>query len=256
MLANVDPMWAALLWGALSASGLLIGAAAGTFFRLPHRAIAMTMSVGAGLLLAGVSFKVAAEATQLAGSVTASLSLLLGAAVFSASNALLNQLGAGNRKRCGECLQQANESQKPGSGGAIVLGNALDGMPEALLLGIALRDPIVPTALVVAFAVGNFPEALSSAAGMREAGRSRLYVCVTWSAVATGSALAVAAGFAGLAALDSVWPPRLQAFGAGALLAMIAETMIPEAFHDSPRFSGLLAAVGFGFLLLVDGAHR
>ena len=255
-MTTVDHVWAALSWGAVASSGLLAGAAIGTLIRLPHRTIAMTMSVGAGLLLAGLSFKVAADATQLIGPLTATLSLLLGAAVFSASNALLNQLGAANRKRCGECLQQANESQKPGSGGAIVLGNALDGMPEALLLGIALRDPIVPTALVVAFSVGNFPEALSSAAGMREAGRSHLYVWLTWSAVATGSALAVAAGFAGLAELDSVWPPRLQAFGAGALLAMIAETMIPEAFHDSPRFSGLLAAVGFGLLLLVDGAHR
>ncbi len=252
----MEDVWAALSWGAVASAGLLAGAAVGTFIRLRHRTIAMTMSVGAGLLLAGVSFKLAADATQLIGPETATLALLLGAGLFSASNALLNQRGAFNRKRCGECLPQISELQMRGSGTAIALGNALDGLPEALLLGIALRDPIVPTALVVAFSIGNFPEALSSAAGMRSAGRSRTYVLLTWSAVAVGSALAVAAGFAGLTSLDAAWPPRLQAFGAGALLAMIAETMIPEAFHDSPRFSGLLAAAGFGFLLLVDGTSR
>jgi ZIP family zinc transporter len=68
--------------------------------------------------------------------------------------------------------------------------------------------------------------------------------------------MAVAAGYVGFGSLSQAWPPRLQAFGAGALLAMTAETMIPEAFHNSPRFSGLLAAFGFGLLLLVDATMR
>jgi zinc transporter ZupT len=67
---------------------------------------------------------------------------------------------------------------------------------------------------------------------------------------------AIGAGYVGFGALGEVWPLRLQAFGAGALLAMTAETMIPEAFHNSPRFSGLLAAFGFGLLLLVDATTR
>jgi ZIP family zinc transporter len=214
------------------------------------------MSVGAGLLLAGVSFKVAADAVRIAGPIAAALSLLLGAALFSVSNALLARFGARHRKRCGDCVQQPSESQQPGSGAAIAIGNALDGLPEALVLGIALRDRVVPLALVFAFSVGNLPEALSSAAGMRAAGRSRTYVVLMWSAIAIGAAVAIAAGYVGFTSLDDAWPPRLQAFGAGALLAMMAETMIPEAFHNSPRFSGLLAAVGFGLLLLVDAAAR
>ena len=74
--------------------------------------------------------------------------------------------------------------------------------------------------------------------------------------VAIGAAVAIAAGYAAFGSLGQPWPPRLQAFGAGALLAMTAETMIPEAFHNSPRFSGLLAAFGFGLLLLVDATTR
>jgi ZIP family zinc transporter len=236
--------------------GLLVGAIAGSFSRLSHHAIAMAMSVGAGLLLAAVSLKVAADAIRIAGPVAAALSLLLGAAAFSASNALLAQFGAAHRKRCGDCIQQPAESQQPGSGVAIALGTALDAVPEAMVLGIALRGPVVPLALVIAFSVGNLPEALSSAAGMRAAGRSYTYIFLLWSAVAIGAAVAIAAGYVAFGSLSEAWPPRLQAVGAGALLAMTAETMIPEAFHDSPRFSGLLAAFGFGLLLLVDVTTR
>ena len=91
---------------------------------------------------------------------------------------------------------------------------------------------------------------------MRAAGRSYSYIFLLGSAIAIGEAVAIAAGYVGFGSLNRAWPPRLQAFEAGALLAMTAETMIPEAFHNSPRFSGLLAAVGFGLLLLVDATTR
>jgi len=256
MTTNADDVWAALAWGAASSLGLPMGAITGSFFGMRHHAIAMAMSVGAGLLLAGVSLKLAADAIRIAGPVTTALSLLLGAAVFSASNALLARYGATHRKRCGDCIQQPAESQQPGSGVAIALGNTLDAVPEAMVLGIALLDRVVPLALVIAFSVGNFPVALSSTAGMRAAGRSYTYIFLLWSAIAIGAAAAIAAGYVGFGSLSEAWPPRLRAFGAGALLAMTAETMIPEAFHNSPRFSGLLAAFGFGVLLLVDVTTR
>src|ERR671912_565434 len=183
MATNADEVWAALAWGAASSIGLPIGAIAGSLLRMPHHAIAMAMSVGAGLLLAGVSLKVAADAIRIAGPMAAALSLLLGAAVFSASNALLMRFGAAHRKRCGECVQQPVESQQPGSGVAIALGNALDGLPEALVLGIALREQVFPLTLVFALSVGNLPEALSSAAGMRTARRSYTYILLLWSAI-------------------------------------------------------------------------
>jgi len=240
----------------VSSVGLVVGAVAGWFSRVSHHAIAMAMSVGAGLLLAAVSLKLAAEAIRIAGPGPAVVSLLLGAAVFSAVNALLARFGAAHRKRCGECTQQPSESQQPGSGVAIALGTALDAVPEALVLGLALRQPAFPLELVIAISVGNLPEAVSGAAGMRTAGRSYRYIFFLWSAIAIGAAVAIAAGYTTFGSLGQSWPPRLQAFGAGALLAMTAETMIPEAFHNSPRFSGLLAAIGFCVLLLVEAATR
>jgi ZIP family zinc transporter len=255
MFSNHGDVWTALMLGAVPSAGLLIGAIGGVVSRMPHRSIAMAMSVGAGLLLAGVSLKLAADAIRLAGPAAAALSLLTGAALFSSTNAVLAQFGAAHRKRCGECVQQPNQSER-GSRAAIALGNALDAVPEAMVLGIALRDPAVPVALLVAFSVGNLPMALSSTAGMRSAGRRCGSILLLWTAIAVGATLAVAAGYVAFGPLGGVWPPRLQAFGAGALLAMTAETMIPEAFHDSPRFSGLLAALGFGLLLFVDATLR
>ena len=256
MPSGADEVWAALVLGAVSSAGLLIGAIAGAFSRIAHQRIAIAMSVGAGLLLAGVSLKVTADAVRLAGPMAVALSLLLGAAAFSVSNALLARFGAAHRKRCGECVQQPAESQQPGSGVAIALGNALAAAPEAMVLGVALRDPVVPVALTIAFSLSNLPVALSSTAGMRAAGRSYPYIFLLWMAIAIGTAVAIAAGYVGFGSLSGAWPSRLQAFGAGALLAMAAETMIPEAFHNSPRFSGLLAAFGFGLLLLVDATTR
>jgi ZIP family zinc transporter len=256
MSTSTHQILAALALSAVPSVGLLVGATAGFFSRMPHQRIAMTMSVGAGLLLAGVSLKVTADAIRVAGPIPAALSLLIGAAVFSASNALLARFGAAHRKRCGECIQQPTESEQPGSGVAIALGNALDSIPEAIVLGVALRDPVIPLALLVAFSLGNLPAALSSTVGMRAAGRRFGYIVLLWSATAVAAALAIMAGYVGFGSLSEAWPPRLQAFGGGALLAMAAETMIPEAFHNSPRFSGLLAAFGFGLLLLVDATTR
>lgn len=245
-----------LAWGGVSSAGLVVGALVGCFTRLSHRHIALTMSVGAGLLLAAASLELAADAIRVAGPMPAIASLLVGAAVMSAANALLAKFGAAHRKRCGECTQQPSESEQPGSGAAIALGTALDAFPEALVLGLALREEGIPVELLIAIAVGNLPEALSGSAGMRHAGRSDRSILLLWFAIALGATVATAGGYVAFGSLDRSWAPHLQAFGAGALLAMTAETMIPEAFHNSPRFSGFLAAIGFCVVLLMDAATR
>jgi zinc transporter, ZIP family len=106
MRPSFGEIWAALGWGALSSVGLVVGAVMGGFFRLRHHAIALAMSVGAGLLIAAASLELATEAILVAGPIPAVLSLLLGAVVFSAANAYLAGLGAAHRKRCGECTPQ------------------------------------------------------------------------------------------------------------------------------------------------------
>ena len=255
-MSSFSDVWVALAMGLVASAGLIVGGLVGYFVKLSHLKIAIGMSIGAGLFLAAISLKLAADSIQTAGLLAAVLALLLGAAVFSAVNALLARFGAAHRKRCGECTQQTSELQQAGSGKAIAVGTALDAVPEALVLGLALRQGVFPLELVIAFVFGNLAEALSGAAGMRHAGRSYRYVLLLWGGIAIGAVVLVVAGFAAFDSLGPAWPPRLQAFGAGALLATTAETMLPEAFHNSPRFSGFLAAIGFCVVLLVQAVTR
>lgn len=246
-------VWA-FCWGLVSASGVLAGAVLALTTRLRHRAIAAIMSLGAGVLLSVASFKIASEALPLAGVASTVAGVVAGAAMFSVANAAL--VTAKNRKRCGECQPQPSEAQAPGSGTSIVLGNALDAVPEALVLGVSLRAGGPDLALVMALALSNVPEALSATAGMRQASRSRTYVISLWSGIAVGTAAMTALSFYVLSELGPAASAILKAYGAGALISMAAETMIPEAFHNGPRYSGVLAASGFAALILLGELAR
>ena len=175
---------------------------------------------------------------------------IAGAATFSIANAVL--VTAKDRKRCGECKPQPSEAEAPGSGTSIALGTALDAVPGALVLGVTLRAGGPDLALVVALALANVPEALSGTAGMRLASRSSTYVLGLWSGTTLGTAATTALAFYLLSDLGPHATAILKAYGAGALIAMTAETMIPEAFHHGPRYSGVLAATGFAALILIS----
>jgi ZIP family zinc transporter len=212
------------------------------------------MSLGAGVLLSAASFRVVSEALILTGATSAVAGILAGAATFSIANAAL--ASAKDRKRCGECKAQPSEAEAPGSGTSIKLGNALDAVPEALVLGVSLRGGGPDLALVMALSIANIPEALSGTAGMRLASRSWKYVLTVWSGTALVTAAITALAFYFLSDLGSYAIAILKAYGAGALIAMTAESMIPEAFHNGPRYSGALAAAGFAALIVLGELAR
>lgn len=249
----VGAVWASC-WALAAASGALVGAILGLTTRLRHRAIAAFMSLGAGVLLSAASFKVAAEALMLAGAASAVGGIVAGAVTFSIANATLAR--ANDRKRCGECKPQPSEARTPGSGTSIALGTALDAVPEALVLGVTLRAGGPDLPLVIALSLANVPEALSATAGMRLASRSSTYVLILWSGTTLVTAAITALAFYFLSNLGPHATAIFKAYGAGALIAMTAETMIPEAFHNGPRYSGVLAAAGFAALILLGELSR
>ena len=245
-------VWA-FCWGLAASSGVLAGTLLGLIARLPHRAIAIIMSFGAGVLLsvASISTKIASEAVIITGAVSTAGGIIAGAAMFSIANATLPT--AKDRKRCGECKPQLSEAESPGSGKSIALGTALDAIPEALVLGVTLRVSGPDLAVVVgALALSNVSEALSATTGMRIASRSSTYVLTLWSGIALGTAVMTTLTFYLLSDLGPELTAILKALGAGAIIAMAAETMAPEAFHNGPRYSGLLAASGFAALILLS----
>ena len=246
-------VWA-FCWGLAAASGALVGAILGLMTHLRHRAIAAFMSLGAGVLLSAASFKVAFEALVLTGAASTISGIVAGAATFSIANAALAT--AKDRKRCGECKPQPSEAEAPGSGTSIALGTALDAVPEALVLGATLRAGGSDLALVVALSLANVPEALSGTAGMRLASRSPTYVLILCGGIILVTAAITALAFYFLSNLAPNATAILKAYGAGALLAMTVESIIPEAFHHGPRYSGVLAAAGFAALILLGELVR
>lgn len=239
-------------WGVLSASGLLIGAVGGYYAPLPHAAIARAMTFAAGVLLAVVAVDLVINARGAASLDWMVGGLLSGAAVFSTANWLLSRRGAQHRKRCGECVEQPEEKQQPGSGLAIAAGTLLDGLPEGVVLGLSVLHHGAPgLGTVAAFFLANIPEALSSSAGMRRAGRSARYVFGMWIGIASMIGLTAAAAGLLLPGVGPAVRGTIEAFAAGAILALVSETMIPEAFYGSPQFNGLLVVVGFVALLIL-----
>ena len=239
-------------WGLLSASGLLIGALGGYYSWLQHAAIARLMTFTAGVLLAIVAVDLVIDARGAAGLYWIVIGLLCGAAVFSSANWLLARHGAKHRKRCGECVEQPGEKQQPGSGLAIAVGTFLDGVPEGVVLGLSVLQHGAPAVgTITAFFLSNIPEALSSSAGMRQALRSARYIFGVWIGIVLMISLAAAiAGFA-LQGADPAVGGTVEAFAAGAILAVVSETMIPEAFYGSPHFNGVLLVIGFVALLVL-----
>jgi ZIP family zinc transporter len=241
-----DEAWKAVVWGALAAAGLPLGALLAWWVPFSHRAIARWTAFGGGVLLAILSLELVTEAGEAGGARLFSPCFLAGALLFSGINWRLSVRGAQRRKRCGECVKQPSEAQQPGSGQAILLGVVLDGVPEALVLGLTLgAGGGAPVPLLLGFLLANVPQGLSATSGMRDAGRSPRQVYAVWGAVVAASAGVAWAGAAALAGA----PPALRAvamtLAAGAVLAMLAEAMIPEAFHGEMHFSGLVTAAGF-----------
>jgi len=239
-------------WGLLSASGLLIGAVSGYYMWLQHSAIARVMTFAAGVLLAVVAVDLVVHARGAVSLHWIVIGLLCGATVFSSVNWLLSRRGAQHRKRCGECVEQPTEEQQRGSGLAIAAGSFLDGVPEGLVLGLSVLQQGAPgLGTVTAFFLSNIPEALSSSAGMRRAVRSARYVFGVWIGIALMISLAAAVAGLVLRGTGPALRGTVEAFAAGTILALVSETMIPEAFYGSPQFNGLLLVVGFVALLIL-----
>lgn len=246
------PLWLqAGLWGGLAGSALLLGALAGYATRLSSRLIAGIMAFGAGVLIAALSFELMEEAIHRGDFLSVAIGFVGGAAVYSAANVALARHGAKHRKRSGS--QQPSEEQASGSGMAIAVGALLDGIPESIVIGVSLLAGGGSVSLVAVAAVflSNVPEGLSSSAGMKKAGRSKVYVFGVWGGIALVSALASLLGYVAFRGVSPSVIAGTMAVAAGAILAMIADTMIPEAVESSHDLTGLITVLGFlaAFLL-------
>ena len=243
--------WQAGLWGLVGGSALVLGAGIAWVAPLPQRIIAAVMAIGSGVLISAVAFDLMDEAFRQGGFAATAGGFLGGGLAYTAANVWISRRGARHRKRSGEGSspdqpQPGTEHEGTDTGLAIAVGALLDGIPESVVIGVSLLDGSGVSAVTVAAVfLSNVPEGLSSAAGMKKAGRSATYVFGVWAGIAIISGIAAAVGNVALAGASPVLIAAVTAVAAGAILAMLVDTMIPEATEATHDYSGLIAVVGF-----------
>jgi len=231
---------AAVGWGALAASSLVIGALLGLARRWPGRVIGLVLGFGAGALISAVSFELVEEGARVGHRWALALGLAAGALTYLAADQRI--------------ARGAAPSSGSGAGPALALGAFLDGIPEQLVLGIGLgAGEEVSVGLLAAIFVSNLPEAVGSATEMRASGTQPAKVLRLWMLIAVVCALSTPVGYA----LGDITGGDLRAlvngFAAGALLVMLIDSMIPEAAAKSGRPAGLVTVLGFAVAAALSG---
>jgi zinc transporter, ZIP family len=232
-------MGAALGWGTLAASSLVIGALLGLVWSWPERLVGLVLAFGAGALISAVSFELAEEGVEVGGAMPVAIGLGLGALTYFVCDTVLDHVTADMEAR-------GNGGGGSGAGPALALGGVLDGIPEQLVLGIGLATGgAISIGLLVAIFVSNLPEAIGSASELRAAGRSARSVMVLWIAVAAACALASVVGYAVADTASPGLEGGINGFAAGALLVLLVDSMIPDATAKSGPIAGVVTVLGF-----------
>ena len=240
-------MGEAFFWGALAASSLVAGGLLTFVLPMSKRLLGLVMAFGAGVLLSAVAYELVEEAFATShGNTEVALGLAAGSLVFFAGDEWIDRRGGADRKDSGG-------RQTEGSGLAIVLGIVLDGIPESIVLGLTfLQTGSISAALLAAVFISNVPEAVAATSGLTHAGWRRARVIGLWLLVMVVSGLAALAGYA---LFDSASPSTVAfvlAFAGGAVLTMLADTMIPEAFEHGGKLVGVATTLGFGVAFAIS----
>ena len=238
-------MAAAFGWGLLAASSLVIGALVALRFRLGLRTIGLIMGFGAGVLISAVAFDLVEEAADMGSHGAVIAGLFVGCAVFFVGDLLISRMGGSERK-------SAVGRQESGSALAIVLGTVLDGIPESMVIGVTIYESgAVGAAFLAAVFISNLPEALSSTAGLVSGGWERARIVWMWIAIALVSGLASLVGYGLFQGASPNVVAFVLAFAGGAILTMLADTMMPEAYEHSGKLVGVVTTLGFAIAFTI-----
>lgn len=223
--------------GLLAGGALFVGALIAWFIDVPARIVASIMAFGAGVLISALAFDLVGEAVTESGMWPTVSGFAVGAVVYVGVNILLDARDARNRR---------GSAEGPGTGTGIAVGALLDGVPESMVLGLSmLAGHGVSIPILSAVIISNLPEGLSSTAELKAAGRTPRFVFLLWGGIALAAAISSLLGFTILADAPVELTGFITSLAAGAMLAMICDTMIPDAFRKAHNYTGLLATLGF-----------
>jgi zinc transporter, ZIP family len=239
-------MLAAFGWGLLAASSLVLGAALALRVHIGLRTIGLIMGFGSGVLISAIAFDLVEEALDTASGHGATLlGIFAGCAVYFVGDLLIDRAGGSTRK-------SPQGTGGDDSGLAIVLGTVLDGIPESIVIGLTIfQGGAVGAAYLTAVFISNVPEAVSSTVGLAAGGWRSRRILVMWTAIAVVSGLASAVGYAAFRHSSGDVVAFVLAFAAGAILTMLADTMMPEAYEHGGRLVGIATTLGFATALVI-----
>jgi ZIP family zinc transporter len=233
-------MGLAVFWGLVAGSSLVLGGLVALYVPISNRALGLIMAFGAGVLISAVCFELVLEATETAsgeGGVAAGFAA--GTLAFFGGDWLLDRYGADQRKR-------SSGAQAEGSPLGIVLGIVLDGIPESIVIGVTLLEGGgVGVAVIAAVFLSNLPEAIAATTGLAKAGWARARILWLWVGIMALTALASLAGYGLFDGASNTALAFVLAFAGGAILTMLADTMMPEAFEHGGKLVGLATSLGF-----------
>jgi ZIP family zinc transporter len=230
----------AFAWGALASTSLIVGAVVALRVRVSTHVLGWVMAFGAGVLISAVAYELVGEAFETSdGSGGVALGLFAGCAAFSVGDALIDRMGGEGRKRMGG-------DQAEGSPLAIVLGIVLDGIPESIVIGLGLlAGEGVSAAVLAAVFLSNLPEAVAATTGLSKAGWPQRRILGLWLLVTAVAGVSSLAGYALLEDASADTIAFVLAFAGGAVLTMLADTMMPEAFEHGGKLVGVFTTLGF-----------
>lgn len=229
--------------GLLAGGALLVGALIAWFVDVPPKVVASIMAFGSGVLISALAFDLVGESLAEAGMWPVFAGFAAGAVLYVGANQLLDHRNVRNRR---------GSAEGPGTGTGIAIGALLDGIPESMVLGLSmLGGHGVSIPILTAVVISNMPEGISSTAELKNSGAKPRFVFLLWGGIALAAAISSVLGFTILADAPVEVTGFITSLAAGAMLAMISDTMIPDAWSKAHNYTGLLATLGFLASLMI-----
>jgi zinc transporter, ZIP family len=231
----------AITYSILAGFSLILGVVIGTIFKIKQRVIAAIMAFGSGVLICALTFGLMEEAFKHGGFDAIIIGFLIGGVVFIGGDFLVHRFGGRNHKK-----NKHFKSVRDTNGKAIVLGASLDGIPESIALGLSLLEKNgIGLLMLAAIFLSNLPESISSIDDLRKEGFSTKKIYFMWSLVSIGSIVAAILSYTFLKNIDLNTRGIIESFASGAILAMLADSMMPEAYEEGGYLIGFLTMLGF-----------
>lgn len=234
-------MLKSFLFGLLASSGYLLGAYIGLRFVFRKVTMASIMSFGSGVLIATLSVVLMEESYRNGGFHVVSLGFLIGGAVFIILDYVVDILGGAHRHPRKSLRSKALANDK-----AIALGSLLDGIPEAIVIGIGVAQGSgLGIMMLIATLLNNVPEGISGVHGLGDVEKSRKFMFRLWTIVTVACAIAAVYGYINFKNANPETIGFALSVASGSILAMVSETLIPEAYHDGGRPVTFFLLIGF-----------